>query len=210
MQVQLLLEVYNYSRRVGYGTKVRELETKRLRLRPFTNDDIEIHRVVFADPEVCHFYCTNTRTEQEIREWLIHRKWQVRNEDELGFLAVIRKEDGQIMGLVALQLFVANWLRFADAPDTPFHPLIVELSYAIGRVYQRQGYATEACQALIEYGFKEMGLARLTNGVVPENVASSRLCARLGFHQVPNLHPDGTGHVWILDNKMLDTPGAVA
>ena len=172
MQVQLLLEVYNYSRRVGYGTKVRELETKRLRLRPFTNDDIEIHRVVFADPEVCHFYCTNTRTEQETREWLIHRKWQVRSEDELGFLAVIRKEDGQIMGLVALQLFVANWLRFADAPDTPFHPLIVELSYAIGRVYQRQGYATEACQAVIEYGFKEMGLPWLTNGVVPENVAA--------------------------------------
>ena len=210
MQVQLLLEVYKYSRCVGYGIKVRELETKRLRLRPFTNDDIEIHRVVFADPEVCHFYCTNTRTEQETREWLIHRKWQVRNEDELGFLAVIRKEDGQIMGLVALQLFVANWLRFADAPDTPFHPLIVELSYAIGRVYQRQGYATEACQAVIEYGFKEMGLPRLINGVVPENVASSRLCARLGFHQVPNLHPEGTGHVWILDNKMLDTQGTVA
>lgn len=184
---------------------MRPLETKRLRLRPFTNDDMEIHRVVFSDPAVCHFYCTNTRTEQETREWLIHRKWQVRNEDELGFLAVVRKEDNQIMGLVALQLLVAYWLRLADAPETPFHPLIVELSYAIGQAYQRQGYATEACQAVIEYGFKEMGLSRLTNGVVPENVASSRLCARLGFHQAPNLHPEGTGHVWILDNTMLDT-----
>ena len=189
---------------------MRPLETKRLRLRPFTDDDMAIHCVVFSDPEVCHFYCTNTRTEQETREWLIHRQWQVRNEDELGFLAVVCKAEQQIIGLVALQLLVANWLRFADAPDTLFHPLIVELSYAIGRAYQRQGYATEACQAVIEYGFKEMGLSRLTNGVVPEIVASSRLCARLGFHQVPNLHPDGTGHVWILDNKMLDTQCAVA
>src|SRR4051812_39339363 len=137
---------------------------------------MEIHRVVFADPDVCHFYCTNTRTEQEIRDWLIHRQWQARNADELGFLAVVRKSDQQLMGLVALQLCVATWLRFAETPDTPFHPLIVELSYALGRVYQRQGYATEACQAVIEYGFTEMGLPRLTNGVVPENVTSSRLC----------------------------------
>lgn len=84
----------------------------------------------------------------------------------------------QIVGLVALHLFVANWLRFADAPATPFYPLVVELSYAIGRVYQRQGYATEACQAVIEYGFKEMGLPRLANGLVPENVP---LAALLSF-----------------------------
>jgi RimJ/RimL family protein N-acetyltransferase len=184
---------------------VRALATNRLWLRPFTDDDLEIHRVVFSDPEVCHFYCTNTRSEQETREWLIHRKWQVRNEDELGFLAVMRKHDQQLMGLVALQLVVATWLRFADAPETPFHPLIVELSYALGRAYQRQGYATEACQAVIDYGFQEMCLPRLTNGVVPENVASARLCARLGFRQVPNVHPAGTGQVWILDNPRLAT-----
>jgi ribosomal-protein-alanine N-acetyltransferase len=184
---------------------MRALETKRLWLRPFRDDDIEIHRVVFSDPAVCHFYCTNTRTEQETREWLIHRKWQARNEDELGFLAVVRKQDQQLLGLVALQLAVATWLRFADTPD-PFYPLIVELSYALGRAYQRQGYATEACQALIDYGFKDMHLPRLTNGVVPENVASSRLCERLGFRQVLNVHPEGTGHVWILDNTMLAAP----
>jgi len=182
---------------------MKTLETERLRLRPFTDADREIHRVVFSDPEVCRFYCTNTRTEEETREWLIHRRWQLRNEDELGFLAVVRKRDEQIMGLVALQLSVAYWLRFEEQPDTPFHPLTVELSYAIGREYQRQGYATEACEALIEYGFKEMRLPRLTNGIVPENVPSWRLCERLGFRKVRNVHPEGTGHVWVRDNDLL-------
>ncbi len=185
---------------------MRALKTQRLWLRPFTHDDMAIHRVVFSDPEVCHFYCTNTRSEQQIRDWLIHRQWQARNDDELGFLAVVRKPDQQLMGLVALQLCVATWLRLAEAPATPFHPLIVELSYALGRAYQHQGYATEACQAVIEYGFKEMCLPRLTNGVVPENRASARLCARLGFRQVPNVHPAGTGQVWILDNHLLPAP----
>src|SRR5450755_4052261 len=115
---------------------MKTLQTERLILRPFTEDDTEIHRVVFSDPDVCHFYCGKTRTEQETREWLIHRKWQARNEDELGFLAVVRKSDRQIIGLVALQLCVANWLRFEEEPVLPFHPLIVELSYAVGGEYQ--------------------------------------------------------------------------
>ena len=93
-----------------------------------------------------------------------------------------------------------------DDSTSMVYPLIVELSYALGRAYQRQGYATEACQVVIEYGFKEMRLPRLTNGVVPENVASSRLCERLGFRQVPNVHPEGIGYVWILDNNMLAGP----
>lgn len=183
---------------------MRVLETERLWLRPFTEDDMEIHRVVFSDPAVCHFYCKNTRTEQETREWLIHRKWQTRSEDQLGFLAVVHKQSQQLMGLVALQPLAATWLRFAD--DPLFSPLIVELSYAIGRAYQRQGYATEACKALIDYAFKELCLPRLTNEIAPENVASARLCERLGFRQVPNLHPDGTGSVWILENTMLAQP----
>jgi RimJ/RimL family protein N-acetyltransferase len=185
---------------------VRVLETERLLLRPFTDADMAIHGVVFSDPEVCHFYCKNTRTEQETREWLVHRRWQTRSEDQLGFLAVIRKPDQQLLGLVALQPLAATWLRFAGT-DTGtelgsywFSPLIVELSYALGRAYQHQGYATEACAALIDYGFQEMRLPRLVNEIAPDNGPSARLCERLGFRQVPNVHPDGRGSVWILDN----------
>lgn len=186
---------------------MRVLETKRLWLRPFTDDDMEIHNVVFSDPEVCHFYCKYTRTEAATREWLIYRRWQARSEEQLGFLAVVRKQDEQIIGLVALQPLAATWVRFAgDSPDALFSPLIVELSYALGRAYQRQGYATEACLAMIEYAFKEICLPRLTNEVDPENVLSARLCERLGFRQVENLHPDGSGYVWVLENTMLSVP----
>jgi ribosomal-protein-alanine N-acetyltransferase len=187
---------------------MKVLETERLLLRPFTNEDMEIHRVVFSDPEVCHFYCRHTRTEQETQEWLIHRKWQARNEDELGFLAVVRKSDNQILGLVALQLMTANWLRFEEDPDSPFDPLVVELSYAFGRAFQGQGYATEACRALIEYGFVQMRLPRLTNGIDSENGPSGRLCERLGFRKINNMHPTGTGDIWVLDNPLRSRQAA--
>lgn len=180
---------------------MRTLQTDRLILRPFTPADIEIHRVVFSDPEVCRYYCGRTRTPAETQEWLIHRMWQARNEDELGFLAMVRKPDGQIMGLAALQLMVSLTLRFEEEADTPFNPITVELSYAIGREYQRQGYTKEACRALIDYGFGEMRLARLVNGIAPENTASNAVCRSLGFRQVRNVHPTSPGWVWVLDNE---------
>ena len=180
---------------------MRALETKRLLMRPFANDDMGIHEVIFSDPEVCRFYCGKTRTPEHTREWLIYRKHQAQSDDGLGFLAVVRKEDQRIVGLVALQLCVAYWLILEEAPDSPFNPLTVELSYAFGRAYQNQGYATEACLALIEYGFVEMRLPRLVNGVVVENEPSVRLVERLGFQRRLNLN----GHcpVWVLENDRV-------
>jgi [ribosomal protein S5]-alanine N-acetyltransferase len=178
---------------------MKTLETERLLLRPFTNDDMGIHSAVFADPEVCRFYCGKTRTEEETREWLIHRKWQSRNKDELGFLCVVRKADNQILGLVALQLLAGYWLRF-EGDESPFSPILVELSYAFGRDYQRQGYATEACRAMIDYGFKQKKQPHLTNSIDSDNLPSIRLCEKLGFHRVKNVHPEDTGYVWILNN----------
>lgn len=70
-------------------------------------------------------------------------------------------------------------------------------------MYQQQGYATEACRAMIDYGFKEIGLPRLMNEIAPDNVPSAHLCERLGFRQVSNVHPDGMGSVWVLDNTTL-------
>ena len=157
-------------------------------------------------PEVCQFYCTNTRTVEQTREWLIHRRWQLRNIDELGFLAVVRKEDNQIIGLVALQPLVGYWMQFEGEENEFCRALIVELSYAIGRQYQRQGYAAEACRALIDYGFNEMRISRLSNDVMPENVPSAMLCKKLGFRRVKNIHPEGREYTWILDNPYCTAP----
>jgi RimJ/RimL family protein N-acetyltransferase len=182
---------------------MKRLETERLILRPFTDADTEIHRVVFSDPDVCRYYCGKTRTEAETREWLIHRRWQVRGEDELGFLAVIRKADEGLLGLFALQLLAANWLILEGEESSPYTPLVVELSYALGQGYWQQGYSTEAGQALIQYAFLDMRLPRLVNGIDDANTPSIRLAEKLGFRRVRNLHPDHGGHAWVLDNTLL-------
>ena len=64
---------------------MKTLETARLILRAFTGNDIAIHDVIFSDPEVCRFYCGKTRTREETQEWLIHRKWQARDDEDWAF-----------------------------------------------------------------------------------------------------------------------------
>lgn len=182
---------------------MKRLETERLLLRPFTNEDIEIQRVVFSDPEVCYHYCRNTRTEEETREWLVHRKWQARAEDELGFVAVIRKEDEAMLGLFALQLFAMTYVKLADEAPSPYATIAVELSYALGQEYWQQGYGTEAGKALVEYAFREMRLPRLINAIDEANTPSVRLAEKLGFRKVRNIHPKESGYVWVLDNFLL-------
>ena len=178
---------------------MKSFETERLRLRPFTHDDEELHRQVFSDADACRYYCGPTRTLEETREWLIHRMWQARG-DDLGFLAVIRKVDETLMGLVALQAYVATWIVWEDEPDARFSKVEVEYSYALGRSHWGYGYVTEAGRALIAYAFKELRLARLVTNIDVDTPRSIEVVKRLDFQVTRNLNPESPGGVAILDN----------
>ena len=58
-----------------------------------------------------------------------------------------------------------------------------ELGFVIGVPWQRQGYATEVCKALLEYGKEELGFEQVQMLVMPENEVSLRLAGNLGFHR---------------------------
>jgi ribosomal-protein-alanine N-acetyltransferase len=168
---------------------MRTLTTDRLTLRPFRSDDEAIHELVFADPRVAREWAGGTRSLPETREWLRYRAWQARHPEDLGLLAVERRSDGALLGLVALQLCVARWLRWRDAP--PFSPLEVEFSHAFGVRYAGHGYEEEAGAAAVAYAFGEMRLARLVSGV-------SDTARRLGFAPHPDLlAPEDA---WVLSN----------
>lgn len=61
----------------------------------------------------------------------------------------------------------------------------VELYYKLGRDFWGQGYAAEACRALIDFAFGPMRLARLVTLTQPGNQRSIRLLRRLGMTIAP-------------------------
>ena len=49
--------------------------------------------------------------------------------------------------------------------------------------YWGAGYATEAARALVNFGFQDLGLSRISSWCVAANAASARVLERLGFRQ---------------------------
>lgn len=56
-----------------------------------------------------------------------------------------------------------------------------EIGYWIGRPYWRQGFATEAARAVIEFGFTKGAVKRFTCCHFTDNPASGRVIEKLGF-----------------------------
>jgi [ribosomal protein S5]-alanine N-acetyltransferase len=140
------------------------LETKRLKLRPFTEDDVAELVPLIGTREVA---ATTLRiphpyTENEAREFLA----RIHNDDEVRFAITLRDGEG-LCGGIGLRL----------APDHQH----AELGYWIGVPYWGQGYATEASRELLRYGFEDLGLHRIFASHFKHNPASGRILVKLGM-----------------------------
>ena len=145
-----------------------QIETDRLRLRPFREEDApEHHRVIYGDAEVMRYLPGGVpRTLEQTQELLARfaRHWA---DHGFGAWAVLDKQKDILMGQCGLQTL----------PGTRR----VEVFYALGAAYWNQGYTTEAARAALRFGFEEAGLPEVTALAVPENVASRRVMVKVGM-----------------------------
>jgi [ribosomal protein S5]-alanine N-acetyltransferase len=58
-----------------------------------------------------------------------------------------------------------------------------EVSYSIGYKWWNQGYGTEALQAVIEFGFKDMNIHKVSAAHNTDNPASGRIMIKAGMEQ---------------------------
>jgi RimJ/RimL family protein N-acetyltransferase len=85
--------------------------------------------------------------------------------------AMLRKADGVYVGGIG----------FHGKPNEIGQ---VELGYGVEPQYRRQGYASEAAQALIDWARREHGIRRFLLSISPNNDASLGVAAKLGFQQI--------------------------
>jgi|SRR6266496_1121693 len=140
------------------------LETARLRLRPYTETDIDellpligVREVAATTLRIPHPY-----TAQDGKEFLA----LAADPDNI-WLAITRLNDGRQIGGIGLRV------------ELEHHH--AELGYWLGVQYWRQGYATEAAQAVLRYGFEELGLHRIFASHFKQNPASARVLKKLGM-----------------------------
>ena len=78
----------------------------------------------------------------------------------------------------------------------------VEFGYTVFTPSQRQGFATEAAQAVMRWATERHGVRRFIASVRPDNLPSQRIVAKLGFRKVGQQidEVDGVEDVFHLDS----------
>jgi len=188
--------------KTAFDTANREargiLETKRLILRRFTLADLDdLYELVYADPVVKNAWSGAKGTPEEIKRGFA--KGTIHPQGEFGFRAMVLKETDAVIGLMGFQRHDPaeedlSYLASEDEPNRKVgldpNYIEIELTYAMGRPYWKNGYATEMGKAVIVYGFKELGLGRIIQTVSRQNPNSVNLMRRLGFRLENYIDPE--------------------
>jgi [ribosomal protein S5]-alanine N-acetyltransferase len=147
------------------------LDTARMLLRDLIPDDAAPMHLLRSDTTVtryCAYIASQMPEEAEawVRDTMVHNAMRPR----LSYnLAIVRKEDGQIMG----------WIGIGKASD----PSLGEMSfgYALRPAYWGEGYMTEALTALLEFAFEELGARSVQGECDAQNPASARVMEKAGL-----------------------------
>jgi RimJ/RimL family protein N-acetyltransferase len=150
-----------------------ELRTERLLLRQWRDSDLEPFAELNADPEVMRYFPAPLRRERS--DALADRERTAIAEKGWGMWAVEVVGGAPFTGFIGLAE-----LRF-DAHFTP----AVEVGWRLAREHWGHGYATEAAQAAVEFGFEELGLDEIVALTTPANRRSRRVMEKLGMTHDP-------------------------
>ena len=146
------------------------IATNRLILRRFERRDMSDVLGFVSQASVARTISGRIQaTETGIRDYIdLQNSYAPFEEGKVFELAVERKEDGRVVGLVGL-------IRRSRGQG--------EIGWVLGAEYRGQGYATEAAGALLEYGFRSLSLHRIHADTDRDNIASLRVMERLGMRR---------------------------
>ena len=149
------------------------LQTERLLLRSWREDDLAPFAALNADPEVmAHF---PSALDREASDALAARAQARLDELGYGLWAVEVRATGTFIGFtgLALQTFEAHF--------TP----AVEVGWRLARSAWGHGYASEAARAALAHGFGPAGLDEIVSMTAVTNVRSQRVMQRIGMTRDP-------------------------
>jgi RimJ/RimL family protein N-acetyltransferase len=178
------------------------LDTERLVLRPPWPEDAAAFYPHWEDAEAAE-YVGGTKTREEV-DMMVERLIRHWDWYELGEFTVERREDGEILGRVGLQLWdPRDWTNGKRARLRG--DVETELGWKLGREHWGRGYATEAAGACRDWALGALGLTRLISLIAFGNTASVRVAEKIGetferdVQNVPFRHRYG---LWSLGERM--------
>lgn len=144
------------------------LETRRLILRKILPQDEDDMFEYSRDPETSKFLLWEPHTSRSYTRAHIRYLQDAYNRASFFDWALIEKESGKMIGTCG---FTEIYEREKRA----------EVGYVIAPSFHRRGFAPEALEKVMEYGFLTLGLSKLSGRFMEENEASRKILERFGF-----------------------------
>jgi RimJ/RimL family protein N-acetyltransferase len=141
------------------------LETERLLLRMFRDEDFEAYAEFCADPDVMRYLTGKpmSRVEAWRHMAMMVGHWTLRG---YGMWAVEERATGAFIGRIG----------FNDPEGWP----AFEIGWTLGRPYWGKGYATEGARVALDYAFDELDKPHVISLIHPENLGSISVAEKLG------------------------------
>lgn len=146
-----------------------QLSTERLILREFRESDWPEVLAYQRDPRYLQFNPWTERTSAAVQEFVQMFLDQQRAAPRLKYqLALILTSNHYLIGNCGIRLESASTHEG-------------DIGYELSPQYWGLGYATEAAQAIMKFGFTELKLHRIWSWCIAENIASARVLQKLGM-----------------------------
>jgi RimJ/RimL family protein N-acetyltransferase len=160
-----------------------ELQTERLLLRRWRDDDVEPLAEIYLQPEYLEHMRMHDLAETRLQIERFRRRWV---EDGFSHWAVEEPESGRMIGRIGL-------LRHHDWPEAP-DP--VEVGWVLHRDFWGRGLATEGGRASLRCWLEHLDDEELISITRPANRRSRAVMERLGLTRRGETHWHGRRAIW--------------
>jgi RimJ/RimL family protein N-acetyltransferase len=150
---------------------MKVIETERLILRTWQEDDALPYSKINQDPKVIEFL-RGPMTLDDAKEF-IQRHNDFFATQHMCFFAAELKATGELIGFIGLQA------PYFAAHFTP----CIEIGWRLAAEHWGKGYAPEGAHAVLDYAFNKMKLKEIVAYTVPANVRSIRVMEKIGMQR---------------------------
>ncbi len=146
-----------------------QITTNRLLIRDFSAADWAETLVYQRDPRYLRFYPWTDRSEAEVKGFIQGFIDQQTERPRRKFqLAIVLSENGRLIGNCGIRRKEHNEWE-------------ADIGFELSPEFWGQGFATEAGNAMMEFGFSELNLQRISSWCIADNTASARVLEKLGM-----------------------------
>lgn len=156
------------------------INTERLILRPWKDDDLAPFAAMNADPAVREFFSgLLTKEESDASARRVQSKIA---QHGFGLFAAELRATGEFTGFIGLDPM--------DFPIPGVKQPAIEIGWRLARAHWGKGLATEGAHAVVRYAFETLRLNEIVAITVPANVRSRRVMEKIGMTYMPALDFD--------------------